>query len=237
MGSKHEDRLGRCQTGTRDAGAAQSDPRETSRLSSFYIRAKKLIKLVMRRGVLKSIKPSMLRKILGRTHEAPPSRAGERAANTDPPHSERSNVVDRQTDWSTDERINWLRRDRPNDCGNILSRPNARSIQTISPGLGISLETTFDLLDLRSSDQKTFSAPDQNDIGAGLIDRCPGRFYTCNGVVEVVKRLCFVTGRILDGKTRHTGFATELYVFGNIVRLICETILEIGVNRDVSRVD
>ena len=67
----------------------------SSRLPSSYIRAKKLIKLVMRRGVLKSIKPSMLRKILGRPHEASPSRAGERTANTDPPHSERSNVVDR----------------------------------------------------------------------------------------------------------------------------------------------
>jgi len=54
----------------------------------FRVFAKKLIELIMRRGTLKPIKPSILGKIFRRPHEPAPSRAGERTAHTDPPHSE-----------------------------------------------------------------------------------------------------------------------------------------------------
>jgi hypothetical protein len=54
----------------------------------FRAFAKELIQCIMRRDALKAIEATMLGKIFSRPHEPAPSRAGERTAHTDPPHSQ-----------------------------------------------------------------------------------------------------------------------------------------------------
>src|SRR5882724_9242357 len=137
--------------------------------------AEKFVEFLARRRIGETVELALLDDQLGGPHEAAPGGTGERAADADPAHAERRNLVQGEISRPTHEEVHRLRRHAGDHGADVLGCADTRRIEAVGARVRIGFEPVDGVLDIGPPVQETFGAADQQSVAAGLVDGFAGR--------------------------------------------------------------
>ena len=123
-----------------------------------------------------------------------------------------------------------------NHCRDLLLRFDAGRIEAVRAGFRIGVEPVDHHVEIGLPDQKPLAAAGQQHAAVVGIDRRPRRLDALDRKRALVERVCLVAGGILDRQPGDAGGNRARDIDGDLLRLVREAALEIGIDGQIDRV-
>ena len=172
---------------------------------------------------------------LRRLHEAAPGGARQRTADADAAHAEIFGFLQRQA-GRADQQVDRLWMHRLHDRGDVLPGLDARRIEAIGARLRIGVQAGRSPCSRSAAPtRKRFAAAGQQHAAVVGIDRLARRLDALDRQRALIQRLGRVAGGILDRQAGDAGLDRARDIGGDLVRLVREAALEIGIDGQIDR--
>src|SRR5262245_29892092 len=173
----------------------------------------------------------LLRHLLRRLHKARPGHPRQRAADADAAHAKRGDI--RKRACGADQEIDGPWMHRFHDRRNFLRRRDARRIEAVGAGFGISGQPVDHEIHILYAAQERFAAAGEQDAGLVGVDRLARSLDALDRKRAIEQRLCIVACIILDRETGDAGLHGAADVDAYFLRLMRKAVLEVGIDGNI----
>ncbi len=206
-------------------------------MAESRLAAEQRVELGVRHRLTKSVEATLRGDPARRVEETRPGRARERTAEADAPHAKGSEIRYGEFARPADQHVHGFRRNGIDHGRDLLARADPGRIQAVGADVRVGAEPSDRLLEIGPAANESFRTPDQQDVGAGAIDRLTRCTQPLDGDVQSIERLGSHTARILDRQACDAGLDREPHALGDARRGRRVAALEVGVDGYARRGD